>query len=148
MTEDKDLIKLIDELIHEKTFSLDAVEAVKNMRDIAQGLEKRNKELKKDALTHLAKVNEYEDRITVLRSKDEDWREREAKLIKHENKAEELRLSNAVSNAKAETYKECVSLIFRNETLRREMLGSIPVTDNTGYVMNHSTNETVSETKE
>ena len=142
------LTTLIDEIVHEKTFSLEAVNAVTNLRDTAEALESQVRILTKKNKTNEENAKIHEIRVSKLRNEVEDWKKREADLIVREMKILNLELGTAVSNAKAETYKECVSLIFRNETVRKEMFGSIPVSIDGGYPTVQSTNETITETKE
>ena len=147
MTEE--LTKLIDKIVHEKTFSLDGVKAIDLLREKVESLEESHKRLFKKGRTDREEINKYVLKCGDLQRTVDDYSTREEKLEKRELAIWSLETTVKVQEARASTYKECVELIFRNTSLRREMYGNTPVpTDPNGYVSSGTISETVTETKE
>lgn len=141
-----ELTKLIDQMVHEKTFSMEGVEAVKALRDQAVALEDQVENLLQDHENDKRDLDGFKAKVLRLEKEGSDLRSRESAVIEREKKMTELEKATAVANAKADTFKECVGLVFRNATLRREMFGQQPVADNSGFTTSQPKSETVIET--
>jgi len=122
----QNLLKMIDELVEKKTFSLDAIEAVKKMRDEAKQLADQVVKLEADGQLKEAKLQSYSAEIIKLRSNESDVTQREGAVAKRELTVVELDKKTAVAEAVTVAVKECFGLVFRNLELRSTMFGQAP----------------------
>ncbi len=141
-----ELTQLIDKMVHEKTFSMEGVEAVKALRDKAQDMEAELTRIKAGYEREKQQVSAWERKNGAAENRLKAWEAREQALQKRELTMTELEKAAAVARAKEETFRECVGLVFRNSTLRREMFGQQPIADNSGFATQQPKSETVTET--
>lgn len=142
------LTQLIDELVSEKTFNLDAVEGIQKLRERAEALETKSVSLEEKLEKEEGKsVKEIVKNDKLLQELSE-WRSRESSLSEREKKITELEKAKAVAQAESATFEKCVGLVFRNTMLRKDAFGQVPVADNNGYTTAQSTSETTTEVKE
>ena len=137
------LTALIDQLVQDRTFSVEGVEAIAALRERAADLESFNDGLER-ATTELRREKELaEGGASRLETELKLCRDREDAVAEREDKVTALELNAACAQARAETFKECFGIVFKNTEVRREMFGSVPVADPSGYSQSQPTSETV-----
>lgn len=141
------LTKLIDEIIEQKTFSLDALDSIKKLRDKAQEQESALKF--KDEMLDAKKTIELTIRaeMAVQATQLATWKTREDELKKRELTMTALEKSSAIADAKATSYIEFARLVFANRITREKVLHSTPVvipTPGGSYTTVNTTTEDVS----
>jgi len=140
-----ELLTAIDRLVEEKTFNLDALEAIKDLRNKAQSLEDslavvreradkfkiENIELRAEAELLQGRIDQYEAQASMLRTRQQQ--------------ADEAVFESEKHKAVAEAYKDAMEIVFRPHAVRERVHQNIPVpftTTSNGngstYVMNHT----------
>lgn len=143
-----ELTKLIDQMVQEKTFSMEAVSAINVLREKAEAMEETIK-VSKEAHEDCAKrYNELSDEKSKLQNQLSTWKIRESEIAKRETYIQQLETAKEVSKAKEDTFRECVTLIFRNTLVRDDMFGTKPMADSSGYVTPQNTSETNTRSEE
>jgi len=142
------LTAAIDELVQEKTFSLESVGAISALREKAKEMETKIENMQKTIDTTSEDMKKDGLTIEDLQNSLSKFRDRERLLIEREGKANALDRKYAVAVGQSEVYKECFGVVFRNTSIRKEMFGMTPVRDASGYPTGQSTSETVTETPE
>jgi len=121
------LTDVIDEMVRNKTFSLDALEAVKGLKDRAIEQEKKIERL--DSL--LATRAESEARLraenSTLQRTIDDHAKNEISLREREAKVLTLELAEARSTATAGALREAFGIVFKNTTIRESVQRSTAV---------------------
>ena len=143
-----ELTKLIDQMVQEKTFSMEGVAAINELREQAELMQKTIKQLQESFKKENECANRLRNDNDALKGELKNWRAREEKLTNRESKITELEKDRAVANAKADTFRECVGLVFRNTTVRENMVGTRPVAESSGFVGQHGVNEDTTKTEE
>lgn len=117
----EDLTKLIEETIRDNTFSVEAVEGIKRIKDNAALLQARNTQLETDinAMRNtnagLAReINNIRDENERLLKADADVKAREARVF-------ELEKNAAVAEAIGQTYEKVFDKIFANPIVRTKV---------------------------
>ncbi len=108
------LTQLIDDIVEQKTFSMDGIEGVKRIRDRAATLESQateDKKLRQKDTETIRELRAESIRFTECIAK---WNKRESELQEREAKMIGLEKGAAVSEAKADTFKKCFGFVFRN----------------------------------
>lgn len=146
MASTHELSEMIDALVREKTFSLDAIDAVKALRDKAkdleQTIERRNGDLatvSKNAANMEREIGALKREIESLSKIHDGIAEREAKVVENEKLA-------AVAKAESAAYKHALETVFRPNTVRERVIDNIPIAvDSGGYssVSTYSTSKDV-----
>ncbi|SFT11580.1 hypothetical protein [Methylobacterium sp. yr668] len=123
---DSKLATAIDELVEKRTFGLDALGAIKGLRDKAIEQDARIDEL-------LARVEERDQVIGGLRHEKaqvqaalDAMKAREAEMSAREAKTRDLELKEASATARATAYGEVFGTIFRNVTVRENAIRQLP----------------------
>ena len=146
MTEINDKIsKAIETVMAEGTFHADALKRRQEQLDGIKGLELRLKSLIDENL-QLKKDNREQDiRIEELTKRAEEAEKRATESAQH-------KIDNAGDKARAETFRECFSLVFRNTQVRESTFHDTPVVRTLSgggdYVENHSTQKTITREEE
>lgn len=116
---DEELFNAIDKMINERTFSLEAVEAVKKMRT-------QLKEALDDVASSEASCDDYKEKWnTSKQAYDQsdrllrDYEAREKSLVERENKITRLECEVDKHMAVGNAYANCFEQAFRNVTVRR-----------------------------
>lgn len=121
-----DLTRMIDALVEQKTFSLDAVGSIKDLRDRAVGLETDLTE----ATGKIKLASAENQRLNgIISTRDEDlnkWRARETALMAREAKMTDLEKQVAVEMAKSGAIHSCFDKIFANRMVRESVTRSVP----------------------
>ena len=142
------LTQLIDQMVQEKTFTMEGVTSINMLRERAKGLEEENLRLLETQEKYAETISLSSQEKAELRGQLKAWGERVKELTEREEKITHLEKVAAVETAKSETYKECVSLIFRNSIIRQDMYGQTPIKDQNGYTTQEQISETTTKTEE
>jgi len=141
------LTELIESLIEEKTFSLEGVKAIEEMRQKAAAQEARIeataneiKEARLEILSLETANSKLATAMALTEKREHDLAAREKAAFENEKKA-------AVSTAESSAYKHAFEIVFRSNTVRETIHHSVPVARNQpgGYsnVEYHSETKTV-----
>lgn len=125
-----DLTKLIDTLVQQKTFSLDAVGSIKELRDKAADLETK---LKKAEEYGKRRDMELQQNAATIGARDlqvKRWETREKELSEREAKVTDLEKSTAVAQAESHVMRDVFHTIFRNTIVRETTNRDVPVVRN------------------
>ena len=136
-----ELITAIDRLVEEKTFNLDALEAIKDLRDKASRLEATVELLEAQGKKH----KENTDKL-IKENNDlmDSWNKQNAKVAELE--AREKLAWEAIYRAEkheavAEAYKDALRTVFKPHAVREQVIQNIPVPlsspGGAGWVANH-----------
>lgn len=127
-----DLTKYIDQLVTDKTFSLDGLAAIQNLRSKAEEQEKKIDRLVAAATTDQATISRITAERDALKSAEatlaartEAVTAREAKIFEHEKTA-------ATANASYSALQFAFQTVFRN-TVTRESVNKAVVAGQGGY---------------
>lgn len=119
---DKRLDLVIEEMLNEKTFNLDAVEAIKSMKDQVKDLEDRKDslELKFSDLqkTHISLIEQRDTAQTRL----VEYEKRESELVEREKEMTRLECEVEKERAVAGAYRDSMSIVFKPHSLRETVL--------------------------
>ena len=152
MANKEDVISLIDDLVAQKTFSLDALDAIKNLRDQVNIL---ITEINAAKLAHENTKREFkiclDNADALIKIKNEQ------QTLIAELQSGELQAKRAIYNAEkheavAEAYKDAFYTVFKPNSVRESIQRSvaIPVSGSPGgggWVSNHQESE-VKETSQ
>lgn len=121
------LTALIDDLIREKTFSLEAVDAIKALRDKAKALEDGLYVSRTDLEKERGKVTTLESEKSAWKARESAVASRDAAVAEREKKITELEKSSAVAAAKSEIWSDAFHTIFKNTVVRRNVSSNVPL---------------------
>lgn len=127
-----ELTDLVDRLVQERTFSLEAAGPIKDLRDKADALQKQVNSLRRELEEKKYEANRLEAKISGQKAEIEAWGKREADLRTREGRAADLEKALAVAEAKHQTVDLCFSRLFANRVVREHVQDSIPVVRNYG----------------
>jgi hypothetical protein len=139
------ITKLIDDLVEKKTFSLDALTAVKELRDTAEKQFKDLARVSEDLREQLTENKRLASSIISLESTVASFKARENALL--EKEANSIKLSCEVEMYKklAEQGKDFVGMIFRNQIIMTSKMEALAVPGSqsqSGYPTTVPTTET------
>lgn len=130
---DNSLTTLINDLVEQKTFSLEALSSIKELRDKATILENQNEYLK-DSIksseerieTLKQRLRESEEAHIVASAKINTLKEREKKATESIYQAEKHK-------AVAEAYKDAMTIVFKPNVVREAVAKNVPVSGPVGF---------------
>jgi len=123
-----DLTTLIEKLVEEKTFSLDAVAAIQTIRQKAVDLEKQLSQA-------LTSADAYKDKLDAITFEHSRLIARENSVIEREKKMVELEKAVAVSDAVRAAQKDMFDRMFANRVVRESNITSSYCASPTGPVL-------------
>ena len=123
---DTRLQDVLDGIIQDKTFSMEAVDAIKALRDDLQKEKDKNKELQAEIEAIEKRADSLFDKNKDIICENESWKLREEGLLARESKIGQLERAEAVAQAKADAVGLCFDSVFRNTVFREEFNKSIP----------------------
>lgn len=130
MTTAATLTELIDQLVNEKTFSLEGVKAIEQMRQKAEQQQAKIEALaarSAEQVTEIAQLKADNERkaaeLTEIKKREADLKVRETAVAAHETLA-------AVSKAEAAAYKHSMEIVFKPNTVREKIVNTIPLSQN------------------
>lgn len=117
-----ELTGMIDKLVTEKTFTMDALEAIQALKVKAEQLEAQNEKLTKDLTTAQANVKELTDKLSDAHSKNQEWNGREKAIVARELKMFENEKNAAVANAVSAAYRDALKTVFAPNVVRQSVM--------------------------
>lgn len=127
-----ELTKVIDKLVEQKTFGLDALGAIKDLRDKAAKQEENLKDAKREIDERRGAEIRASNEVKRLTFVVNDWTQRQAELENRERKVFDLEKASAVAVAESKVWDRAFSSIFKNTIVREQINRDIPVTRNYG----------------
>lgn len=125
--EQSKLMQQIAALIHEKTFTAEAIEGIKLLHEEC-------KKLEANAFIQAERIDTLErDKKAFMLAYDKaqvelkEFRDREGNLVNREARVTELEKTTAVASGKLEAFSDAFHTIFKNTVVRESITGSIPV---------------------
>lgn len=118
-----DILKMIDELVEQKTFSLDALSAIKALREEAKVQAAEIVKLKDSVKYQEAEKQRFERDLRHAESKLDKIAAREQAVAERESKITQLELDKAVASASLTSFKEACGMFLKN-TIVRESVSS------------------------
>jgi len=145
----EDYTKKIEEIVTEattqKTFSLEVLGKIKDLKDGFDYLVKEDEHNRE--IIENYRITQDKSRMEILKLSEENLglKAKEADVIKREKKQDinDLTLKNL--EEQRNLILRMFETVFKNPTIQRSRFGSVPVVGN-GYVNNGSTSETETET--
>jgi hypothetical protein len=130
---DNNLTTLINQLVEEKTFSLEAVEAIKEIRNKAEKLEIENVRLNEKIDTLIANNVDLAKR---LRRSEESYNVASEKINFFED--QEKKAKHAIYEAEkhkavADAFKEAMTIVFKPNSVRESITRTVPVVTKSNY---------------
>lgn len=122
-----ELTTLIDKLVTEKTFSVDGVKAIEQLRQKAAAQEDKIGLLEIAAKELKRTYDMIEADRQRLRGKEDTFIKREAELVAREAKVAEHEKTAAVAVAKADAFMFALTTVFKPNTVRETIMKSTPM---------------------
>lgn len=122
----KTLVDAIDALVKERTFTADALEGVVALKARAAALEKQLTEVVALREQTQQQLQRTTDRLNEQLGIENRIKAREDAVYTREQQMTKLERETAVAQAVSATWKEAVTLIFRNTQIRESMMGVAP----------------------
>ena len=146
------LTEAINKLVEEKTFSLDALEAIRGLRDKAEAMERENNLLKVQVADLRADHDGLKAENAALTSDLTVFKSREASIRAKEIEAYDAKAEAKRQQAIADTFREAMGMIFKPNTVREQVQRNIPVASpgsngSAGYVSNYPESSVVERTE-
>lgn len=138
---------IVEEALTEKTFSLEIITKIKQLKDDFDVLVASSEVSKKRIIeleTENKSLHSINDRIT---EENKTWQLRENQIIEAEKVADKKTYELSFQTKRAEEIKELFGIVFKNPVVRETAYknGNIPVANGNGYPTTMSSTE--SETK-
>lgn len=125
MSVELDIIEIIDKLIQEKTFSLDALKAIEELKEKAEDLGSTLTRAQDACNQYDNDLTKSESHLAKARQDIEHWQKRESELKEREAKVFDHEKAKAVAEARAEVFDHCFKTVFANVTIRRNVSRSV-----------------------
>lgn len=125
-----ELLEFVNKLVEDKTFNLDAVGRIAELREKVIALEKQLTFKENDNIKLKREIAVLNGKGESLEQQLKNWEDREEKLKVREAAATELEKVTAVANAKAEVYSTCMTQMLANRVVRENIVSNVP----TSYV--------------
>lgn len=122
-----DLLATIDKMVEQKTFGLDALDAINELRDKAEALNEKLAVERRNAERRAEDIRQRDARLTSLESKVAAMDLRETAVADREAKATELEKRVAVAEAKHMATVETAAMFLRNSVVRESVQKTIAV---------------------
>lgn len=153
----EDLNKVIDQIVTEKTMSLEAVDAIKQMRERNNTLRETNSRLEKTNNDYAEKLITFQEDIKKLKEERDHILAMDSAFKVREEKATRQECEVEKHKAVSDTYSTVFQIIFRNTTVRRTVSKDVitPLEGGEGQYSNQmprterdTLNESITETEE
>ena len=123
---DSRLQEVLDGIIQDKTFSMEAVDAIKALRDDLQKEKARSNALFEEVMQVEKNNDRLSDENFAINKEIIAWRERDEELRKRESHIAMLERSEAVAQSKADAIGLCFDTVFRNTVFRESFNKMVP----------------------
>jgi hypothetical protein len=125
-TPTEELNKAVSNLVESKTFTVEAADCIARLRATVATVTAENTMLQAQVASLSKRVSDSLEENGRLAKLVANVEGRETAVQQRECRMHALETEKAVAHARAETYKECVGLVFRNAEFRSSMCGSAP----------------------
>jgi len=135
MSAANELTGMIEKLVTEKTFTMDALEAIQALKVKAGQLETQNEKLDREVASY-KKNAEIDTNLRLSMKSDLDaWKAREASIVARELKMFENEKSAAVATAVSAAYLTSMKIVFAPNTVRESVqkFGSVAGSNGMSY---------------
>jgi chromosome segregation ATPase len=126
------LTAMIDQLVTEKTFTMDALQAIQEMKVKAEYLEAEHTKLERQLTDSKADRDSLSNQLTTAEGLLLGWKNREQELVKRELKVTEHEKRSAVAEAQASAYKDALKTVFAPNVVRQSVATSRSYTNPNG----------------
>ena len=140
--------QIITQALTDKTFSLEVIEKIRELKINVENLQSQNKELEKSLVATKEARDGYQNKLLQTEKTLAEYKEREEAMYKAEKASDKLNYELEFQKQRANEIKELVGLVFRNPVLKRSEHGNRPIVDNNNYVQSGSMNSETMETIE
>lgn len=138
---------IVEEALTEKTFSLDIITKIKELKDDFAELTVQNDLVTKEKDEIAKERNELSTRNTALVAQNTDYKNREVALAQKEREAEKKEYELTYQTKRGDEIKELFGIVFKNPTLQTAVYRNTQKPLASGEYMNSvSENETTTET--
>jgi hypothetical protein len=127
-----ELTKMIDDLVEQKTFTLDGLKAVQELREQAIALTEKNRNNEDVLKGTKADLQARNNELVKANAELAKFKDMETALVEREKKQTKLECDVEKHKALAEQGKEFVQLIFRNQTVMTSTMKHIPIAGSNG----------------
>lgn len=127
MSTELDIIEIVDKLIQEKTFSLDALSAIEELKEKAAELGNSLSEAQDACNQYDSDLTKSESHLASASLDIEHWEKRESELKEREANVFLNERAKAVAQARAEVFDHCFKTVFANVTIRRNISRQVAV---------------------
>lgn len=141
--------EIIQSAMTEKTFSLEIIGRIKDLKDGFDVATKKIEELE-DTITRKEQIYfdllaRHDDDVETLKT----YQEREKTLCERESKMERMEYVSEYQEKRANEIKELFGIVFRNSEVKRSIYSNtnVPVPTGNGCVSTYSGNESREETE-
>ena len=142
-----DILKQIDQLVADKTFSLDALDGIKAIRDALIKAEHNNELLTNQNVEQRKQINDLERRLEQAETMSASLNIRLGEMELTIKSAEEAIYNAKKHEAVASAWREAMQTVFKPNVVRESVSRSIPVAVQSGpsssYVQNYNDSSTV-----
>lgn len=118
VTKTDNLVQMIESLVQEQTFSLDAVEAIKALRDKAESLQQTLAETQTKLEARRDQIASMTAEKSSLSTELDSWTQRESELQKRERNIFALEMKAAVAEARADAWQTSMKITFAPNLVR------------------------------
>jgi peptidoglycan hydrolase CwlO-like protein len=132
MSNASNLTAMIDKLVTEKTFTMDALQAIQELKVKAEHLEDSNLKLEAQLKDSKAERSTLSNQLAMANGLVIDWKTREQELVKRELKVTEHEKTAAVANAVSAAYKDALKTVFAPNVVRQQVMTSRNYTNANG----------------
>jgi DNA gyrase/topoisomerase IV subunit A len=129
----KDIIDILDKALVEKTFDLEIVSKIKQLKDEHVNALKSIESLSKQIVDKDKLYSDVRAELDKALKLNEEYRAREREISKAEREAEKKDLEMKFQKERGNEIKEMFMHVFRNPSIVRNKTMNIPVASN-GYV--------------
>jgi uncharacterized protein (DUF3084 family) len=139
---DKTLESVINELIENKTFTLEAVEAIKKQRDELISANDKITSLNKTNGEQYQRIQDLTSENNKLSSREQSVFNRETTVAEREKKATELEITSKYQRERGDEMKGLIQTMFTNTLLRKSFTRNISGNGSTGAYESKNENGT------
>ena len=145
---DTAILELIDDIVAKNTFSLEALDSIKALKDKVQEQEKSIAKLEEQKKQSSEIYNStYNDNVK-LRETINNLREENKKLIEQEFEAKASIYEAAKQAAIAAAYKDAMQIVFKPHSVRESMFTNKQIMTPSGFPSSYPENQSVERTFE
>lgn len=118
---------LFKKLLEEKTFSLEAIDGIKKLRDETSSLQNQVQRNLEQIETMKKEKSEISTSLETFRTREATLNDRERKVTEREVKMTELEKGTAVAAAKFEVLDNFTSRLLANRIIRESVNMNVPI---------------------